>query len=357
MKKIFFLLFAFSFPALAQENLETILSKYQGVGLSVAVVQNGKIIHTEAVGKKNLEKNTPLHTDHLFRIASISKSFTATALMQLQEKGKLKIAQDVSDILGYSLRHPDFPQRPITLKMLMSHTSSLNDSQGYFSLDILAAPNKEIFNAYAPGEGYQYCNLNYNLLGAIVEKVSGIRFDDYVSLHILQPLGLTAGYRIDALPQDRLAPLYAYEDGFKRADAAYAPRREEIAAYVMGKSTPVFSPTGGMKISAPDLAKYLIFHMNYGQKGILKKKSAKTMQTPVLNGYGLGLLQTEALIPGKKMVGHTGSAYGLYSMLFFQPEEDFGYVLITNGCKDCSGEPYNKLLHEALLYLDRTFRK
>jgi CubicO group peptidase (beta-lactamase class C family) len=357
MRKIFLALLLFGNPAIAQEDLHNLLQKYEGVGLSVAVVQKGKIVHTEALGLKSLEEGTPLRTNDLFRIASISKSFTATALMQLQERGKLKLSQDVSEILGYTLRHPQYPQLPITVKMLMSHTSSLNDSQGYFSLDVLTSPKEEMFNAYAPGKGYQYCNLNYNLLGAIVEIVSGIRFDDYIALHILSPLALQAGYRVDALPKDLLTPLYANEQGFKRSDAAYHPRRNEIDSYKMGHSTPIFSPTGGMKISAPDLAKYMLFHMNYGKRGVLKKKSAKTMQTPVLNNYGLGLLQTDKLIPGKIMVGHTGSAYGLYSAMFFHPKEKFGYVLITNGCKDCSGEPYNKLLQEALLYLDRTFRK
>lgn len=357
MRKIFFFLIVCTLPTSAQNKLEDILRKYEGIGLAVAVVQDGQIVHTEAVGLKDVEENSKLQPTDLFRIASISKSFTATALMQLQEKGKLKISQDVSDLLGFSLRHPDYPDRPITLKMIMSHSSSLNDSQGYFSLDVLEKPKREMFNAYAPGEGYQYCNLNYNLLGAIVEKVAGIRFDDYMQLYILAPLDLKAGYRIDALPQELLTPLYAYEDAFKRSEAAYHPRREEIDAYVLGRSTPVFSPTGGMKISASDLANYMIFHMNYGKRGILKKKSAKTMQNPVLNGYGLGLLQTTSLIPGKTMVGHTGSAYGLYSMMFFEPKEKFGYVLITNGCKDCTGEPFNKLLHEALLHLDQTFRK
>lgn len=351
----FILLILLSVSAWAQSPLEDILNKYEGVGLSYAVVKKGKIIRTGAVGKKNLDTGEDLKPEHIFRIASISKSFTATALMHLQAEGKLDIDDDISKYLGYPLRHPKYPEVVITLKMLMSHTSALSDAKGYFTLDVLE--NDPPFHPYAPGEGYSYCNLNYNLLGSVVEKVSGIRFDQYIEQIILKPLGLTAGYRVDALPAQLLTPLYAYENGFKVSEAAYHPRREEISKYEMGKTTPIFSPTGGMKISAPDLAKYMIMHMNYGKKGVLSKKSAQIMQTPVLKGYGLGLLQTELLIPGETMIGHTGSAYGLYSMMFFHPKKKFGYVVITNGCKDCTAEPYNLMLKEAVLYLDQEFRK
>ena len=89
----------------------------------------------------------------------------------------------------------------------------------------------------------------------------------------------------------------------------------------MGYSTPIFSPTGGMKISAPDLAAYMIMHMNQGKykgKKIISKESARQMQTKLSDkeGYGLALLKTDKLIAGKTMTGHTGSAYGLYSAMF-----------------------------------------
>lgn len=104
----------------------------------------------------------------------------------------------------------------------------------------------------------------------------------------------------------------------------------------MGYSTPIFSPTGGMKISATDLAKYMIMHMHYGQADgvkIMSKKHSRLMQTKITEDeeYGLALRQTSNLIPGVKLIGHTGSAYGLYSTMFFNPEQKFGFVIITNG--------------------------
>lgn len=342
-----------------EQRLQEIMDKYEAVGLSVAVVKKGKPVYEAALGVKDLESREPLRSSDLFRIASISKSFTATAILQLEEAGKLSLNDEIGQYTGFPVRHPKFPDIPITLRMMLSHTSSLNDSQGYFELGVLdPSVNPEwakSFNDYAPGEGYQYCNLNFNMLGAVVEKASAERFDNYVYEHILKPLGLYAGYRVGALDNTRFVKLYAYEQSYKESPAAYHPRTEEIRQYKPGISTPVFSPTGGMKISAPDLARYMIMHMNYGKSRkhrIISKKSSKLMQTPIRQGYGLALQRTEKLIPGVELVGHTGSAYGLYSTMFFHPGKKYGVVTITNGCKDCTGGPYNKMLQEVtqLLY-------
>src|SRR5690606_29949368 len=232
-----------------------------------------------------------------------------------------------------------------TLRMILSHTSSISDKNGYFTLDIIN-PEKnddwaDSYNDYAPGEGYQYCNLNFNLAGTILERISGERFDQYVTHHILDPLGLYGGYDVDSLDRDKFVTLYTYNAdsaSFEASPQAYASRSDSVMnSYVMGYSAPVFSPTGGMKISAADLARYMTMHMNYGAVGdtrIISEESSRIMQTPVSDEehYGLALWTMDDLIPGKTMVGHTGSAYGLYSSMFFHPEEKFGLVVITNGC-------------------------
>lgn len=327
-----------------EEDIQTIMKKMEVIGLSVAVVKDSKIIYAHSFGLNTIESNTPLTNENIFRIASISKSFSATSMMQLVEAKKLSLNDDISNLIGFKVRNPKFPQTVITLRMILSHTSSINDSQGYFNLDVIN-PTKgndwaKCFNDYEPGKGYQYCNLNFNIAGTIIEKISGERFDQYVKHHILDPLKLYGGYCIDSLDNSRFTTLYEYDTlgRFTASPNAYAPRREEISNYVMGYSTPIFSPTGGMKISAIDLATYMTMHMNGGTLNgvkIISKKSSKLMQTAVSidAGYGLALLNVNDLIPGKTMTGHTGSAYGLYSAMFFNPTEKFGFVVITNGCK------------------------
>jgi CubicO group peptidase (beta-lactamase class C family) len=305
----------------------------------------------------------------IFRIASISKSFSATSIFQLIEKGKLKLSDDFSTVVGFRVRNPKFPQTVITLKMVMSHTSSINDSEGYFNLDVINPeknPNWEkCYNNYEPGKGYQYCNLNYNMIGTVIEKLSGERFDKYVKNHILDPLKLYGGYWVEGLDANRFTTLYEYNGltkAFSPATLAYNPRTDDINKYVMGYSTPIFSPTGGMKISATDLAKYMSMHMFQGKyKGvkIISKKSAKVMQTKISEeeGYGLAIRTVSDLIPGKIMKGHTGSAYGLYSMMFFEPKEKFGIVVITNGCIPTYTNGYNEFLASATTILYNNFIK
>ena len=325
-----------------ESELKKITDKYDAVGLAVVVVKNGKPVYEKAFGYKDLENKEPLTTDNLFRIASISKSFSSTAIMQLVEAGKVSLDDDISDLIGFKVRNPKFPNTKITLEMMLSHRSSLNDSNGYFTLDVLDTTKtkdwQKSFNSYEPGTDYEYCNLNFNMIGAVLERLTNVRFDNYIKQQILNPLGLDAGYCVDSLDQGRIAKLYEKEDGkYVEQKAAYNPRSEEIRNYTMGVSTPVFSPTGGMKISAHDLSKYMMMHMNYGKSGktkIISKASSKKMQTGLSpkENYGLALLENDRLIPGEHMIGHTGSAYGLYSNMFFEPKKKFGFIVITNGC-------------------------
>ncbi|WP_254070761.1 serine hydrolase [Pedobacter sp. L105] len=351
----------------AEAELQGIMKKLDVVGLSVAVVKDGNIIYTHSFGLKNIALNTPLTDKDIFRIASISKSFSATSIMQLAEAGKLSLNDDFSDLIGFKVRNPKYPETVITLKMILSHTSSINDSEGYLSLDVINPaknPNWEkCYSDYEPGKGYKYCNLNFNMTGTVIEKVSGERFDKYVKHHILDPLGLYGGYCVDDLDSTRFATIYEYDSvakQFKPSPGAYAPRREEIKNYVMGYSTPIFSPTGGMKISATDLAKYMTMHMNQGEyKGvrIISKKSAKLMQTKISEeeGYGLAISNRTNLIPGKLMTGHIGEAYGLNSAMFFQTKEKFGIVVITNGCSPTETDGINDLLRAATISLYNNF--
>ncbi|PZV76733.1 CubicO group peptidase (beta-lactamase class C family) [Algoriphagus aquaeductus] len=357
---LFFLIFGFQAQAQNQtkERLTQLMESQPVMGLSVAVVKDGKLVYTDALGWKE-DGKVALQTTDLFRIASISKSFSATSIMQLVEKKKLSLDDDVSELIGFTVRNPKFPKTVITLRMLLSHTSSLNDSEGYFTLDAINPaknPNSEkVYNAYEPGKGYQYCNLNFNMVGTIIEKYSGERFDYYVKNHILDPLGLYGGYNVNELDASRFATLYNYSRDsakFIPSPAAYASRKTELETYQMGYSTPIFSPTGGMKISAPDLAKYMIMHMNYGKGGkakIISKKSAQKMQTPLSadENYGLALWKTDKLISGVELIGHTGSAYGLYSAMFFDPDKKYGFVVITNGSDPAEEEGYIRVIRQA----------
>lgn len=347
-------------PEKAEAGIKAIMQEIPVMGLSVAVVKGNKIIYTQSFGTKNQENKTPLTDDCIFRIASISKSFSATSIMQLAERKKLSIDQDVSELIGFMVRNPKFPETVITLRLMMSHLSSINDSQGYFSLDAINPeknPNwANSYSAYEPGKGYDYCNLNFNMIGSIIEKISGERFDQYVIKHVLDPLKLYGGYDVDGLDKSRFASIYEYKPDslkFELSTGAYTSRAAEISKYTMGYTTPIFSPTGGMKISAPDLAKYMLMHSNQGKyrgKRIISKKSAQLMQTEMSSDerYGFAIETTSKMILGKTLKGHTGVAYGLFSAMYFHPEEQFGIVVISNGCAPGYSEGYNTVIRKTI---------
>ena len=358
---------ALLFPIIsnAQENkaegaIQQIMKENPVMGLSVAVVKDNKFIYTHSFGLKDVETNAPLTNENIFRIASISKSFSATAIMQLVEAKKVNLDQDVSELIGFKVRNPKFPETVITLRLMLSHLSSINDSQGYFSLDSIN-PAKSVnwykcYNSYEPGKRYEYCNFNFNMIGTIIEKVSGERFDAYIQNHILNPLQLYGGYYVNGLDKSKFATIYEYQTDaakFVASPNAYAPRTAEVAAYQMGYSAPIFSPTGGMKISAKDLATYMMMHANYGKYSgvrIISKKNSKMMQTAVsdIAAYGFALETPATIIDGKVMVGHTGSAYGLYSAMFFNPQEKFGIVVISNGCHPGETSGYNNVIRKTV---------
>lgn len=350
-----------------EREITELIEKYKAIGLAVIVVKNNSIVYNKSFGYKNIEQKEPLCEADIFRIASISKSFSATAIMQLVCQKKLSLNDDISKLIGFKIRNPNFPETVITLKMLMSHRSSLNDSQGYFTLDVInpvkSDSTAKCYNNYEPGTSYQYCNLNFNIIGTVIERISGERFDQYIKHHILDPLQIYGGYCVDSLNKEMFVTLYEYDaqsEQFTPSPDAYNPRREQILNYNMGYSTPAFSPTGGMKISAKGLALYMMMHMNNGRSGavrIISKKYAQQLQRQlsVQDGYGLAMMNTKSLIPGVHLIGHTGSAYGLYSAMFFNPKKKYGFVVITNGCADGETDGYVSLLKESVNVLYNYF--
>ena len=167
-----------------EKDIEEFRQNIGNVGMSVAVVKDNKLVYTHSFGLADIKNNITLTDSHIFRIASISKSFSATSMMQLIEKGMIDLSTEVQTLTSFPISNPAYPETRITLEMLLSHTSSLNDSEGYFSYDPLDPERNEnwrnAYNSYRPGEGYEYCNLNYNIVGGLIEKLSGERFDQYI---------------------------------------------------------------------------------------------------------------------------------------------------------------------------------
>ena len=356
-----------------EKEFAEIMERNKAVGLAVAAVKDGKLVYNATFGYKDLENKIPMKEDDVLRIASISKSFTATGILQLVEQGKLSLDADVSDLMGFEIRNPNFPDNPITVRMLLSHTSSMSDSNGYFTFDNLhrekSATWEKVWNSYEPGSKYQYCNLGYNTLGAIIEIVSGERFDRYINNHILNPLGVYAHHNVMELDSSKFIKIYKYnvsDSSYTCTATAYDSPVELLENYKLGYSTTAFSPTGGLKISAKDLSRVMMMHMNYGTLDgvkILSEELSQLMQSEIVptnypnEKYGMAILSSDDYINGIRVLGHDGLALGAHTSMFWNQERDFGVVVMTNGCDDKTDKVFANIMCETAEVLYKYFGK
>jgi CubicO group peptidase (beta-lactamase class C family) len=364
-----------------QGAVESIRNEFNIMGLSVAVVCDGKLTGTWHAGLRDYERDLPVNENTKYRIASISKFVMTTAMMKLVDSRMLDLDEDISTYLGYPVRNPNHPDKPITVRMLLLHTSSVNEGSGYdpFLMDTygnvgnppsfteLLSPGgsyytEDMWRKEAPGSYYSYCNANFGLAGTIIERITGQRFENYMQQNLFIPLGITGSYIPEGVTDiNNLAVIYRYIDGVWTPQTddyrgvMSSPR--DFSGYTAGTNGAVFSPQGGLRISAAELARIMILHLNGGKydgKRIVSRRSIKLMQkawwtSDGTNGeaeearsFSRGLsvhilpvpAPDEPLPQGVRMIGHTGSAYGLFSALFFDPAGKYGFIIIMNGIRD-----------------------
>jgi CubicO group peptidase (beta-lactamase class C family) len=303
------------------------------------------------------------------RIASISKLVVALGAMRLVEQGRLDLDRDVSDYLGWTLRNPAFPDRPITLRLLLSHRSSLKDDIEYWAIPLgtnlqQALANPAAFDStHPPGSYFRYANLGFPVIASVMEKASGERFDRLMARLVLTPLGLDACFNWTTCSDAaiaRAAVLYgpdgrAIRDdlGGRRPDCpVLATSGCDLAAYRLGDNGALFSPQGGLRISVRDLATIGRLLLNRGRP-LLTEESLRTLADAVWvydgrNGetdggfycaYGLAVQSLpvpvagcrDDLFDGRAMTGHAGDAYGLRSGLWIDVATGTGIAFFATG--------------------------
>jgi CubicO group peptidase (beta-lactamase class C family) len=364
--------------------------------LSVLAIRNGKVEYEQQFGQRFIGAGAlaskPADARTQYRIASMSKMMTTLGLMMLVEQGKVSLDADAGSYLGFPLKNPNFPDRAVTLRTMLSHTSSLRDDGGYFfplgtPLSTVLVPGAanygkgEMWASNAgPGQYFTYCNLNWAVIGTIMERVTGERFDRLMKRLLLDPLGLHGGYgmlersgedlantatlyrkrTVDTEVWDAAGPWIPQVDDYSTR-SPQAPAG--IATYVPGTNATPFSPTGGLHISAHDLGTIMLMLMNDGMhqgRRILKPESIATMfarqwtyngNNGKTNGDGdgdtaRGLLNSWALgnqyfpdVDGMRLVedggftasGHYGDAYGLRALFVFDKATRNGMVTLVGG--------------------------
>jgi CubicO group peptidase (beta-lactamase class C family) len=302
-------------------------------GAVVSVVSGGKTIFSKGYGLADVERRTPFDPNaSLVRIASITKLFTWTAVMQQVEQGKLDLHADVNRYLD-SFHIPATYRQPITLEHLMNHTSGFEDSAiGVGSRSKADVPPLGTFLAEhiparirPPGQVSSYSNYGAALAGYIVSRVSGQPYDQYVQDHILTPLGMRHSTAAEPVPA-ALAAGQAHS--YEYAGGAYTRK-----PFVFDNGT----PDGSVSASANDMANFAVAHLQNGRFGdhrILGESTARLMHRrsfaadPRLDGYAHGF--KEQTLNGHRVIAHDGNWEAFESALLLVPDAGLGLFISTN---------------------------
>lgn len=294
-------------------------------GLSAAVSAGEAVVWAQGFGTADLEQQVPVRADTVFRIASISKPITATAVMQLVERGLVSLDDPIQRYV------PGFPRKPqgeVRVRHLLTHTSGIRHYRGnefglhdYFpTLDRAIAVFKDDPLEFAPGEKYLYSTYGYNLLAGVVEAVSGRSFDDYLRANIFAPAGMTA--TLLERPQELVR--YRARQYVRGA----TPLTWLNAPYV---DLSVKWAGGGIISTASDLLRFAIA-LDGGR--LLRPDTQDRMYTSArltsgaITGYGLGWMVSEE--GGRLKVSHSGGAMGGTTYLLREPKARLASVLLAN---------------------------
>ena len=330
----------------------TILMKFaHKPSVSSCIIVNDSIVWFKSFGLYDIEKNKHATKDTLYLMASVSKTVTATALMQLYEQGLFDLDDDVNSYLPFSLKNPKFPDTPITFKMLLSHRSSLADDNLYWLClsylpgdpDIESYPypwlkeyltpngsaySPAIWSNSAPGTKFYYANIGFSLIGYLIELISGQPFDKYCKDHIFTPLEMyNTSFRLKDCNISNIAVPYDYKSG------KYFPHPQYGMLLIY--------PSATLRTSIEEYSHFIIAHMNggkYKEIRILNESTVELMHTGHYEpysrkgNYGFGWFITETFFI-RKEIGHSGGWPGAHTYVKIKLNKDVAIIVFTN-CLD-----------------------
>ncbi len=321
-------------------------------GLVYGLVVDGRLVHTGALGYADAGARTAATPQSVFRIASLTKSFVALAVLRLRDEGRLRLDDPAENYLPELKKRPPTPASdapPFTVRQLLSHAAGLPEDNPWgdrqlarTDADLGALLGRGVSVANAPGAAYEYSNLGYALLGRLVTRVAGQPFQAYITAHILKPLGMRATYW-----DYRQVPAAQRAHGYRRPAETW----QEEALLPPGEA---FAALGGLLTTAGDFAKYLAFQADAWpprpgpESGPVRRSSVREAQQPwsfnslnggyrypsgracpMANGYGYGLRVAHDCA-GRRYVGHGGGLPGFGAQWWALPEYGIGVVALDN---------------------------
>ncbi|MCE6992793.1 beta-lactamase family protein [Dyadobacter sp. CY323] len=336
-------------PCLSQNtsldsNVLIELKRLKISGLAVAKVHEGKVAWSKYYGYQNLEKQIPVTENTIFQIASLSKTVTAAAVMQLVGQHTISLDDDVNGYLPFSVRSALHPKRPITFRQLLRHRSSISDNmdyllpfwageykgptikleaflQNYLVVGGSAYQGSKNFIQQAPGDKFEYSNMGYALLGYLVERISKMPFDKYCQMYLFAPLEMhQTNWFLDDIDPGKLAIPYTFSDSL---EAFQKQQQSTFPDY----------PAGQLRCNVADLAKFLACWINDGKfngKAVIDSIAVQTLTPKDMSlGYHtwfLYLLNTET-----PMYSHNGHSPGVSTYMLYDPYSKNGLAILMNG--------------------------
>lgn len=331
--------------------LERVWKKHHTVGGCVQLIRGGQTAETYCAGYAALRPRRPVRPDTVFRTASVAKAVCALLVMRLQTLGKLRVDEDISEFWHRPIRNPYHPGVKIPLGSLLSHTSGIKDTPGYFRAfteDITADAllnDRAGFSEYLPYERFHYSNFGAGLIGSLLETRFGTSFEDLIQRELFQPLGVQATFDIRKADAGRLADGYRVLPGWRPA-AFDAQER-------FRSSAPILAPdpqrhfvlaSGNLYITAGEMAKLCLVMIRGTHAGetFIDGESLKNLraagrgksewQPGMRQGMGMFTLEDESVFP-RRLYGHQGFAYGAVNGFFFDDGGN-GFVSFNSGASE-----------------------
>ena len=318
-----------------KEQLEPIINQViqqsRMPGFAIAVVEDQKVVYAAGFGVRRLGEKDPVTARSLFHMASVTKTFVATSIMQLWEQGKIDLDAPVAKYLPY-FRLKDERYKLVTLRLMLSHISGMPDTNDYewdkpqYDDGALERYVKSLANDSLiadPGTKFQYSNIAFEVLGDVIAKVSGLSFEDYVKRNLLEPLGMTIStLLVKQADADLLTSPHVLGHSYDVAVSKVFPYNR------------MHSPSSTLYSSVLDMSRWAMANLNRGEfhgKRILKSSTYDLMWKPAGEQFGqIGISWFLNKYKGFGLVTHSGGDTGFVSNLVLIPEKKIAVVMMSN---------------------------
>ena len=313
-------------------------------GLSISIAKGGNIVWNNHFGYANINENTLVDENTMFILSSASKTITATALMHLFQQDLFMLNDDVADYLPFDVNHPEYPEVPITFKMLLSHTSGIKDNWNFmpyyngdspleldYYLNQYFTPGGDFYDSdlnftdHTPGTSFSYSNNGVALIGLLVEEISDQSFDEYCIENIFDPLGMDDAYWFLSEIENLNKVAFPHQ---------LAPGLTSSLSVLENYGYSDY-PAGQLRTTSNNLAKFMITFMNNGMYNgieILNPETIEIMKTVHYPNAASdqGLIWYYRYLDEGTVFGHSGGDLGSSTDMFISFSNDVGVVILSN---------------------------